>query len=283
MKMSCSHLNCSNYSLNKLCVFMHMDSQHIFLEIFWQPECFAINAIVITCVCHSDASFFDYGDEDIIIMCHLFWHALGPFGTICKKEAFDQHHLLTSLVFTMFIFCLSTEFASKAWSNLFHTVHSLTLKFFIVRMFIFNICCKHLCNKEFLFRKCAKFFISSISTWPKLVAGCKHFHQWVRNLGWSLVIFFGGLGLFEEENCCVALQLSKKLKSYITAYLKYLGIGCEVLCCPGLWVWLVHGWQNRQSHGECLCSFPSLQGVCQSQAGKAEVVHLFQLWPLPDL
>lgn len=71
-KISCSHLNGNNYSLNKLCVFMHRDSQHTFLEIFWQPECFAIYAIVIICVCHSDASFFIYGDEDIIIMCHLF-------------------------------------------------------------------------------------------------------------------------------------------------------------------------------------------------------------------
>lgn len=227
------------------------------------------------CVCHSVASFFNYGDEDIIITCHLFWHTLGPFGTICKKEAFDQHHLLTSLVFTIFIFCLSTEFASKAWYNLFHTVHSLTLKFFIVRMFIFNICCKHLCNKEFLFRKCDKFFISSINTWPKLVAGCKHVHQRVRNLGWSLVIFFWGLGLLEEENCCVALQLSEKEKSCITAYLKYLRAGsrfqgCEELCWPGLWC----GWSMADRTGrtarECLCSFPSLSA---SQAGKAETIY----------
>lgn len=116
----------------------------------------------------------------------------------------------------------------------------LTLKFFLVRMLILSICCKHLCNKEFLFRKCAKFFLSSSSTWPKLVAGCKHFNQWVRNLGCSLGIFFWELGLFEEENCSVALQLSKKEKLCITCYLKYLRIGSncdcyEVLCWPGLW------------------------------------------------
>lgn len=219
---------------------MHMDSQHTFLEIFWQPECFAMYAIVIICVCHSDASFFNCGYEDVVTMCHLFWHTLGFFGTICKKEAFDQHHLLTSLVFTMFIFCLSTEFASNAWSNLFHTIHSFDTQV----LFSQDVYFEHLlqyeeCNKEFLFRKCAKFLISNISTWPKLVAGCKHFSQWVRNSGWSLVIFFWGLGLFEEENCSVALWLTEKEKSCITAYLKYLRIGSklhgyEVVCWPGL-------------------------------------------------
>lgn len=215
-KISCSHLNCSNCSLGKSCVLMHMDSQYTFLEIFWQPECFVIYDIVNICVCHSDASFSNYGDEDITIMYHLVWHTLRPFGIICKKEAFDQQLLLTSLFFTMFIFSLSTEFASSAWSNLFHTVH----RFDTEVLFSQDVYFEHLlqyeeCNREFLFRKCAKFFISSISTWPKLVAGCKHFNQWVRNLGWSLVILFWGLGLFEEEKCSVALWLSKNKNSVL--------------------------------------------------------------------
>lgn len=168
-KISCSHLNCSSYSLNKLCVYAHGLIAHVSGDILatWM-FCYAI---VIICVCHSDASFFNCGDEDIATICHLFWHSLGPFGMICKKEAFDQHHLLTSLFFTMFIFCLSTEFASSAWSNLFHTIHSFDTEV----LFSQDVYFKHLlqyeeCNKEFLFMKCAKFFISSISTWPKLVA-----------------------------------------------------------------------------------------------------------------
>lgn len=156
----------------------------------------------------------------------------------------------------------------------------LTLKFFLVRMLILNICCKHLCNKEFLFRKCAKFFLSSSSTCPKLVAGCKHFNQWVRNLGWHWLCFF------EEENCCVTLQLSQKEKSCITAYLKYLRIGSKwhVMKCfadPGSGCnWSMADRTSRTMRAVSVLT--PLIAVSVSPAGKAETVHLFQLWPLPD-
>lgn len=133
-----AHLSSSNYSLNKshryihICIqtptytthfwryfgnlnaflYMLLSSYVFVLQIF--PFVFVIMITSSRCAC-------------------VFWHVLIPFGTIRIKETCDQHCVLISTVFYDVYFVINTElqFASNAWCNLFHTIHSFDIEAFL--------------------------------------------------------------------------------------------------------------------------------------------------------